>query len=268
MPGKIKVGFKALKDIPVKEITPDRIHGLFFSLLDEKTAEKLHNIKGWKPFTLYSPLFFTESDETTDFIPLEITFLNDELFSETTTAIVLNANRKNLKLGEVSIKVLRGFKIKDGDIASYETLLETATPERDIVMDFISPTTFKKGQFDFPLPVPELIFKSLINKWNTFSSIKLNQKELISEIRNHIHISGCWIKTVKIELASLKKITGFKGRVLLFNSSKNRELQKTISALVNFSIFSGVGRKTTMGFGKVKTFVQDKNITEPSSQSP
>ena len=269
MPGKIRVGFKALENIPVKEVTPDRIHGLFFSLLDEKTAKKLHDIKGLKPFTLYSPLFFTESEETTDFIPLEITFLNDELFSETTTAVVLNANRKNLKLGEVSLKVLRGFRIQDGDIVSYETLLETAAPERDIIMDFFSPTSFKKGQFDFPLPLPELIFKSLINKWNTFSSIKLNPKELIPEIRNHIHISGCWIRTTKIELASLKKITGFKGRVLLFNSSKNTDFQKTVSALANFSTFSSVGRKTTMGFGKVRIpATTERKFRESFLQNP
>ncbi|SNR65883.1 CRISPR system precrRNA processing endoribonuclease RAMP protein Cas6 [Desulfurobacterium atlanticum] len=252
MPGRIRIGFKAEEKIPLKEITPDRIHGLFFSLLDKKTAELLHEIKGFKPFTLYSPLFFSDSEETTDFIPLEITFLDDELFSKTTTAVILYGNRKELKLGNVVLKVLRGFKIEENDVISFEKLLENSEPNRDLIMDFVSPTTFKRGKFDYPIPVPELIFKSLLKKWNVFSSVKLDYKEFLEKVGRDVHISGCWIKTYKFEFSSLKKITGFKGRVFLFNSSKDENFRKTVQALVNFATFSGVGRKTTMGFGRIK----------------
>ncbi|WP_456460084.1 CRISPR system precrRNA processing endoribonuclease RAMP protein Cas6 [Desulfurobacterium sp.] len=55
-------------------------------------------------------------------------------------------------------------------------------------------------------------------------------------------------------MASLKKITGFRGRIVFYNASKDDEFSRIITQLTLFAPFCGVGRKTTMGFGKVRTF--------------
>ncbi|WP_022846647.1 CRISPR-associated endoribonuclease Cas6 [Desulfurobacterium sp. TC5-1] len=255
MPGKIRIIFEADNPVPVSELSPDRIHGLFFSILDSETAGKLHSINGLKPFTLCCPVFFRSKKETVKRFFVEITFLEDWLLSKTTTAVILNSRNRNYYLNSYKIKLFRTFKIDSDDIISYENIKEKAnTRTRDIILDFITPTTFKRGKYDYPLPEPSLIYKSILKKWNRFSGERLPSKEILEKIGRDIQVAGCWIKTTKLEMASLKKITGFRGRIVFYNASKDAEFNRIITQLTLFAPFCGIGRKTTMGFGKVRTF--------------
>ncbi len=252
MPAKIKVFFKSEEPINSKELTPDRIHGLFFSILDNSIANQLHKPSRYKPFTLCCIDFFKKEKLLNKF-SMEITFLNDELFSKTTTAVILKSHQRPFFLNGKELKLLRTFKVTDGDVASYEKLYEESTENlKNITLNFLTPTSFKKGKYDFLLPIPEMIFKSLIMKWNNFSTFKVNLTEMLDFIKRHIYIVGYSLNTVKIEMSSLKKITGFKGKLFLMNTYHNNDKKfvKYIDMLLQFSNFAGVGRKATMGFGK------------------
>ncbi|WP_164930659.1 CRISPR system precrRNA processing endoribonuclease RAMP protein Cas6 [Aquifex aeolicus] len=75
-----------------------------------------------------------------------------------------------------------------------------------------------------------------------FSDFPLDA-DLREFIEKNIFVSGVWTKTRKVETGQNAKLVGFTGRVVYY---------VWINALSSFSEFAGVGRKTTMGFGKTR----------------
>ncbi|MEO2083122.1 MAG: CRISPR-associated endoribonuclease Cas6 [Desulfurobacteriaceae bacterium] len=134
------------------------------------------------------------------------------------------------------------------EVVTYEELLDSEA-EKDYVVEFLTPTAFKKGDFDYPLPDPYLLIKSLINRWNYWSPFKFTIEEQKKLCRS-LAVSGCWIRTKKVELFQETKLLGFTGRVFFF--CRDSDVRSKVNALLRFAEFAGVGRKTTMGFGKVR----------------
>ena len=244
---------KLYSPTPIKkeDLTPERLHGLFFSMLPEKIAEKLHKLS-LKPFTLFSPFILSNREDTKSFL-VRITFLDEKLFVAFTENIIIR--KPKLMIGEREVH-FTGFSVVKS--LSYQNLMEISNLTSDFLFQFKTPTTFKKGKFDFPLPDPELIFKSLLNKWNAFSPIKI--KLDLKKLKYEIALHGAWIRTEKVKLSKDKKILGFRGRVLLYSCAREDEL-KLLNTLYKFAPFSGIGRKTTMGLGQVKNFNSESSIS-------
>ncbi len=249
MPVLMGVGFKPEREVLSSEITPDRVHALFFSLLSENLARELHKPSRLKPFCIWFRPFFGE-ERTVDKIVVEISFLREDLFPCFLSTFMLKESGE-LRIGDVRLRKLKRPYISEEKIISYRRIYEEASEDKTIVMDFLTPTTFRKGKSDYPLPDPSLVFKSLIRKWVTFGDVRID-KNLRKVLERDIQVSGAWIRTKKVELSRLGKVVGFTGRVVFFVDSEDREVLRWINALAKFGEFAGVGRKTTMGFGKVK----------------
>jgi len=114
---------------------------------------------------------------------------------------------------------------------------------------FLSPTGFNRSGLQIPVPLPELVFKSLLKKWQTFVS------------------TGEWssledsFRTVRMEKFSLqsqpvwlKKQSVYRGCLgfceYTFHHLAEDE-RKAVSALGAFSYYAGVGYKTSQGMGQV-----------------
>ncbi len=244
MPIKAKLFFKLEKPTNKTSLYPERIHALFFSLLPFSISSKLHSEYKLKPFTLSFQKYFTGKEEEISHFILDITLLEDSLFPYFSEGMIV----KKEHLSIASIPIIKK-KILSIEHKSYKELLENKGDNKDFLFYFETPTSFRKGKFDYPLPEPTLIFKSLIRKWNFFSPQKINisAKELSSALR----LGGAWIKTKKVSLSEKNKLLGFYGRVFIDAPTDKPSLLKLLNALYLFSPFSGVGRKTTMGAGKV-----------------
>ncbi|SNR63023.1 CRISPR system precrRNA processing endoribonuclease RAMP protein Cas6 [Desulfurobacterium atlanticum] len=252
MPVSFNLRVSINRKINIEELNPERIHALFFSFLPESMAKSLHadNIK---PFSLSYQRFFNSNKEREigSFI-LKISFLKEKMFPLFVKEVSKAGKDKNVVIGKA--KVVK-TKISSVNYISYAELLNNAGYEKDIVFQVITPATFKKGKYDNPSPVPSLIFKSLFRKWNHFSRLKLpiSETEFIKLVKRHVLTSGLWIKTEKVFISlSFKKLIGFKGRLYFYIDTDNKQLLKVLNALSDFSEFSGIGRKTTMGFGRIK----------------
>ncbi len=147
---------------------------------------------------------------------------------------------------------------------SYKRLFEEAKPNKRIELRFLSPTSFRRGKLDHPLPEPELIFKGLIRKGQRFSDIKIDV-DLREVIKERIAVAGAWIGTRRVNLSGFGWIGGFTGRVALSLEEKEEKVLKWLNALARFGEFAGVGRKTTMGFGAVR--LEDKKVSEEPDPS-
>lgn len=248
MPVLIGIGFRPDRELPSSQLTPDRVHALFFSVLGKNLAEELHRPSRIKPFSLWFLPFFRE-ERNLDRVFIEVSFLKEDLFPRFLSSFMMEEG--DLRLGETTLKRIKRPRIDESMVVSYRRIYEEAPEDPTIVMDFITPTTFKKGESDYPLPDPKLVFKSLIRKWSAFSDLRIDT-DLREVVESRIQVSGAWIRTRKVCLSKLGKVVGFTGRVVFFVDSEERNVLKWINALARFGEFAGVGRKTTMGFGKVR----------------
>jgi CRISPR-associated endoribonuclease Cas6 len=61
-----------------------------------------------------------------------------------------------------------GEAVEVVEASSYEILAESS-PQRSIELEFLSPTSFNQLQSSQPFPWPELVFGSLLRRWNVFA---------------------------------------------------------------------------------------------------
>jgi CRISPR-associated endoribonuclease Cas6 len=128
-------------------------------------------------------------------------------------------------------------------------MLEQAAP-KEIKLFFYTPTTFRQGDIDLPLPVPSLVFRGLLTRWNAFSPI--SAPLLRETIDRRIALSSADIQT-RMFFDGRSHIPGFVGEVTfrILRNTSHTEAQ-AIAALADFAFYAGIGRKTTHGMGLVR----------------
>lgn len=140
--------------------------------------------------------------------------------------------------------------------ASFENLLETASPERKTLrMTFGSPTAFKSTRgYCVPLPQPELVFGSLLDRWNMFSPVELPDS-LYGIFHDAISVQSVDVASQELTFGGGKwggRVTGFTGRAVYIVQESDRDIRQAINALAAFAHYSGIGIKTTSGLGQVR----------------
>lgn len=118
---------------------------------------------------------------------------------------------------------------------------------------FHSPTTFKLAaqNQELPLPVPELVFGSLLQRWNAFAPGPLpDDSRLFASLKLRL---GRYQTQTRLVSIDGQLHNGFVG-VVEFRaiSCQERFYLQTLNALADFSFYSGVGYKTTAGLGQVE----------------
>lgn len=128
--------------------------------------------------------------------------------------------------------------------SSFEALSQV--PAQNVIeLEFLSPTSFKQTQIIQPFPLPELVFSSLLRRWNAFAPAEF-QLPLI-EWRGLT--SAYELKTWAMKMKGGAEI-GAKGWVRYEFSDS--EQAKIATSLAHFAGFAGVGRKTAMGMGQTR----------------
>jgi len=133
--------------------------------------------------------------------------------------------------------------------SDYNILANTSLARNNITLEFISPTSFKQHQNIQPFPLPELVFGNLLRRWNRFAPTELQ----FSQIEWQGLVSAFELKTHALKMAGGAEI-GAVGWVKYHFI--DREQARIANILANFAVFSGVGRKTSMGMGQVKLKVK------------
>ncbi len=246
MPLKVLLVFRSESPIKISYLKPKTVHGLFFGLLGEETGELFHSGR-IKSFSLFFTPYFRFPEREVSKFTVELNLLDISLFRYFSNDVLIENRGKELSVEGIPVFLIN---VKPLSVINYSSLLENSTLGQDFIVDFLTPTSFKRGKFDYILPEPELLFKSLLRKWNIFSPEKIGW-ELLDFVKKHIFVSGLWIKSYKTEISEKARILGFRGRVY-FYADKPSEETRLLRALLKFSEFSGVGRKSTMGFGKAR----------------
>jgi CRISPR-associated endoribonuclease Cas6 len=137
------------------------------------------------------------------------------------------------------------------NFAPYSQIYENASDcDRLIKFQLCTPTAFRQGKFDSPLPTAECVFKSLLARWNTYSSIPLSAEMLEYIFPSSFQISSEAVKNYNGHFIGCIGDISF--RIL---GDPEPSVIKQINALADFALYSGIGRKTTMGMGMVRRVV-------------
>jgi CRISPR-associated endoribonuclease Cas6 len=143
---------------------------------------------------------------------------------------------------------------------------EKLPASEQITLCFVSPTLFKSNGLSSPLPLPHLVFGSLVNRWREYAPVPLPPE--ITDFAQHcIGINCHLIQTSNIKLRYLE--TGFTGEVTFALGVHNSKLEKDnpelaailkrekqnfcriIAMLSDYAFYSGVGKMTAQGMGMV-----------------
>lgn len=123
-------------------------------------------------------------------------------------------------------------------------------PARRVVLAFATPTTFRQGNVDIPLPVPRLLFSGLLAKWNAAAPKPLAIDP--EELSRFIAVANARIRTQAL-WDGRARIWGFVGGVEFRLKRDTPEgLRRAVAMLSAFAPYAGAGRHTTHGMGLVR----------------
>lgn len=121
-------------------------------------------------------------------------------------------------------------------------------------LEFATPTTFhSEGRFQ-PFPLPGLIFRQWLEKWNAFSPLHF-PPETPREAENLLLVSRYRLESKVVKYGQATYI-GFTGRCTYRLRSDDPYWRRILQALADFSFFCGTGAKTTFGLGQTRPIVQ------------
>ncbi|MBO3463288.1 CRISPR system precrRNA processing endoribonuclease RAMP protein Cas6 [Aetokthonos hydrillicola Thurmond2011] len=144
---------------------------------------------------------------------------------------------------------------REDEITGYEELYTTLVgnePETSRFFDlkFITPTAFAQGATNLPLPVPSLMFRSWLERWNYFAPVYLGSDDLIAYLSDAIVLKKHKIQTRTWQLQR-GFVNGFVGDVTLQVLNRADPLLANVANLLaQYSQFTGTGMKTRLGMGQ------------------
>ncbi len=224
-------------------------------------SKAIHDAQGAKPFTS-STLIGAQLQgdmvqlRSSDRLRLRYTTLHPQLTAVFHTRMLPVWQANGINLHNQPLRVVEmdtGKQSTWNQESTYVQLLDQASAQRTITLTFSSPTSFKRTSGGFsPLPQPELVFSSLLDRWNAFAPFRLPE-ELYDTVHEDIVIERANIQTETLVFAHGQKgtVTGFTGKVT-FHLTCSEEKRRFLQALGAFARYSGVGVKTSVGMGQVQ----------------
>ncbi|MBK9009167.1 MAG: CRISPR system precrRNA processing endoribonuclease RAMP protein Cas6 [Anaerolineae bacterium] len=185
-----------------------------------------------------------------------VTTLNEEQSQKFQNAVLPTVVDRVFQLDRVKFQVTNAAeagKHPGARATSYQALvdkyLKSDSPVSDTLnIEFKSLTTFHAGDFYLPLPVPKLILRSWLMRWNRFSSAILPFEA--RDIREaNFALSQHDIQTDTVEYRGISWI-GFKGKCAFRIFAREAYWARLCNLLAEFSFYCGTGHKTTYGLGQ------------------
>lgn len=137
------------------------------------------------------------------------------------------------------------------DALSAPWLMARRAPARRIRLHLASPTTFKRGEMHLPFPLPELVFGSLLDRWNAFSPVELPQ-EMRRYAAECIAVSRYELATRSLAMKGGAVRKGASGWIEYYALNPDRYWMALANLLAEFAFFSGIGAGTAMGLGQAR----------------
>jgi len=130
-------------------------------------------------------------------------------------------------------------------------LLAGKTPAHRSRLWFASPTAFRSGGHTVPVPLPDLVYGSLIETWNTFSPVAISE-EARRFAEECLVISRYKLSTRAVSGKGESVQIGFVGSCQYTALKRDRYWLGVIQLLTDYAFYAGVGYQTTVGMGQAR----------------
>jgi CRISPR-associated endoribonuclease Cas6 len=138
---------------------------------------------------------------------------------------------------------------------SSELLLAKKPAPRRLSLRFTSPASFKSGGKMLPVPLPELVFGSLLERWNAFAPIVF-PPEARRYALECLALSRYELSTRPVQMKQGALRIGAVGDVTYVSTNYDRYWMSVIGTLAAFALYSGVGAGTTHGLGQCRLLAE------------
>lgn len=149
-----------------------------------------------------------------------------------------------------------------GGRATYAELAERLWPgetvPRQVGMQFTSPVVFRSQGLSQPLPLPGLVFGSLLERWNALAPLVL-MEELRRFAELVLAVSRFELRSRPVPLKQGGLRIGAVGEVQYTATRYDRFWLGQVHTLAAFARFAGVGAGTTQGLGQTRAVTNGAN---------
>ena len=203
MPYAIVIHAFPRTDLPIAHAQGKILHGVFYELLQKASAVKgdeVHSVEGLKPFS--TALLLSERQRRAESIrageelKVRFTFLDDAIYP-LLARYFLSTPDLGFELVRTELTVSRILSTPQsgeewaGCTSFAELYANASDSEKQFSFHFATPAFFKRGggpaypDLIVPLPLPDLVFGSLLRNWNQFSPSSFVEANLLKEMCSH-----------------------------------------------------------------------------------
>jgi CRISPR-associated endoribonuclease Cas6 len=181
---------------------------------------------------------------------------------------ILRLGREPLVISKVTVTAESGEPW--AGCARFEDLLAQASEDETAWnIRFATPTAFRSGDADIPLPLPRLCFQSWLNSWDEhapcpFFTDRVERRRFLEEVvQGSVSVNFSQIRTAAQAFyfdGQRTREQGFTGscQFSVKRSKTAPHHRKILSVLARYSFYAGTGRKTTMGMGVTKPIALER----------
>lgn len=272
MPYSLVVNFVPRSPLSPMSLTGINLHALFLDLVssvDKGLGNQLHQQEVHKAFTL-SPVQLRLNRKLMQWryqraiaagtsCWWRITLLDEALFGQLAHLWLSLSPSQDWQLGGTPLDLVSILSNPQPQqpwarYVSYEQLYaqaldgtdsSNAQEPRKMTFTFCTPTAFRLTKFDSCLPDRDVVFRSLLKRWNRYSNNPFSET-----IIDYIYPSFFNIKTEMVSDRRSKFIGCIGDISFSILGEVDPQTIKQINTLANFAFYAGVGRKTPMGMGQ------------------
>ncbi|GIX49170.1 MAG: hypothetical protein KatS3mg131_3381 [Candidatus Tectimicrobiota bacterium] len=208
-------------------------------------------------------------------VKIRITLLDDALYPLVLQFFLQHLEGTPvLRLGQTPLIVSRVLVTPESGepwagCARFADLLAAASEtETAWTVHFATPTAFKAGDAELPLPIPRLCFQSWLQSWDAYAPFPFfaeqnARKAFLAEVvEAQVSITYAQLRGAHQPLyfdGSRTHVCGFVGtcRFAVRPGRTSPASRKLLATLVRYSYYAGTGRKTTMGMGLTKPLEEE-----------
>lgn len=120
-----------------------------------------------------------------------------------------------------------------------------------VTLDFYSPTAFKSREMQIPLPMPGLVFGSMMARWNRFSPVEL-EPHMRQVGEEAIGVAKFNLRSMLVAQKNGGQRSGAVGQASYVALYRDAYWLSVFQMLADYAFYSGVGVMTTAGMGQVR----------------
>ncbi len=248
-------------------------HALLMQWLDaddSALAKQWHEIDGPKPFTCSTLVGAKRSGPNVRTLTPENTYwLRLTSLDPTISAMLLDRNAEPPETIELdkTVFMVEGVTTDPAEhpwaaTSTYETLaapylLARQEAPRRLKLELASPTAFRQRDMNMPVPLPDLVFGGLADRWNAFSPIAISP-----EVRRYaeecVAINSFRLRSRAVPMKENSVQIGAVGQANYVAARYDRYWMGVMGLLADFALFAGVGRMTGMGMGQARRLTDQR----------